>query len=728
MNDFINTYDYDALGRLNWVKQAGNAVADKRVDFTYDAASRYSTITRYADLNATDEVATGTYTFDALNRLTSLVYTDSTPSTIRSFAWTYDAAGNILSHDSDIASEDVTSYDYDETNQLTSADYTTGSDESYTYDDNGNRVLVDGTDSYTTGTNNRLISDGYYRYDYDDNGNLIARYVDADSSQSLNTGDTDITEYTWDHRNRMTDVAHKAVFGGSVDWTAEYVYDMFNRRIGSLYDTDGDTDIDREERYVWDGKNVVLDFVDEDGDGETYSLELTTRYLWGQAVDQLLAQETVDDGGAEDVLYPITDNLGSVRSLVNYLGQITATYSYDSFGNTTVQTGAITDTRYHFTGQEYDVLTAFYYYDGRWYNPATGKFVSEDPISFFGGDANLYRYVSNNPLRYTDPMGWCKEETNVELCADKPQQTPKKDTPEKNDPKKDIPNGGYRTWRSAKGNHTLRGKIIEVQGNGTIVVQTPEGKILTLSKEEQQILCPADQRYIKSVADAGWVVERDSRNKHATARAVVKGATLKQLADGLHLNPEQLDKWLRFNAEDGKAPPDNLSVDTPISVGTEFLVPNTIHVYWAGEWGKVGQKLVKFKDDVEYLRKMGFHVVVNQYGKGNDADELDSKGLLNAIKQSSDAGELYGFYFWGHGHPEGISDKTGGFVLPYADIQAVLQYNLGFVLLNCCYGGYKHGDNISISVWTPTLRDPLHTSSYQTPPGGLAVGGHDLGR
>lgn len=44
VNDFINTYDYNALGRLNWVKQAGNTVADKRVDFTYDAASRYDTI------------------------------------------------------------------------------------------------------------------------------------------------------------------------------------------------------------------------------------------------------------------------------------------------------------------------------------------------------------------------------------------------------------------------------------------------------------------------------------------------------------------------------------------------------------------------------------------------------------------------------------------------------------------------------------------------------------
>ncbi len=408
--DFVNTYAYDPLGRLTMLTQTDNSgytVADKRIDFTYDAAGRYSTIARYADLAATQEVAVATYTFDDINRLKDLVYTNSTPSTIRSFGWTYDAAGNVVSHDSDIAAEDVTDYGYDNTNQLTDADYTTSSDESYTYDSNGNRVLVDGTDSYTTGDDNRLISDGHFRYEYDAEGNLIYRYVDADSSETLNANDTDITAYTWDHRNRLTEVAHKAVFGGAVDWTAEYVYDCFNRRIASLYDLDGDSALDREERYVWEGRNVVFDFIDADGDGETSSLELTTRYLWGQAVDQLFAQETVDDGRAQDVFWPITDNLGSVRSLVDYTGTITATYSYDTFGNVSVQAGTITDTRYHFTGQEYDVVIGDYYYDARWYDPVIGRFISVDPAL---DGTNLYRYVGNAPLTNTDPLGLCKED------------------------------------------------------------------------------------------------------------------------------------------------------------------------------------------------------------------------------------------------------------------------------------------------------------------------------
>jgi len=405
--DAVTDYFHDPLGRVTLVEQhgvqGGNEVAEKRIDLSYDAASRYSTIAYYSDLDggAGDLVMTAAYTYDPLGRLTDLVYTDGTPAAIREFGWAYDAAGRMLSHDSDIASEDVTSYTHDDTNQLTGADYTTGADESYEYDSNGNRVTANGG-SYATDANNRLVSDGYFRYEYDSEGNLIYRYVDEDSSETLNAGDTEVTEYVWDHRNRLTEVVHKDIFGGATDWRAEYVYDCFNHRIASLYDIDGDTDVDLEERYVWQGKNVALDFVDSDGAGETESLELARRYLWGQAVDQLFAQEKFDDGGAEDVLYFVRDNLGSTRSLVDYLGQITATYSYDSFGNVTVQTGYITDTRYLYTCQEYDLTTGFYYYDARWYDPAVGKFISEDPIE---SDVNLYRYVHNVPTIYIDPMG-----------------------------------------------------------------------------------------------------------------------------------------------------------------------------------------------------------------------------------------------------------------------------------------------------------------------------------
>jgi RHS repeat-associated protein len=46
-----------------------------------------------------------------------------------------------------------------------------------------------------------------------------------------------------------------------------------------------------------------------------------------------------------------------------------------------------------------------YQYRSRYYDSATGRFISEDPIGFGGSDANLYRYVFDSPVTFTDPTG-----------------------------------------------------------------------------------------------------------------------------------------------------------------------------------------------------------------------------------------------------------------------------------------------------------------------------------
>ncbi|NLE38963.1 MAG: RHS repeat-associated core domain-containing protein, partial [Pirellulaceae bacterium] len=417
-DDFVTDYYYDYLDRLERIEQygvqGGNAVAEKRVDLTYNLAGQFDAITRYKDLDggSGNLAMTGTCGYDLAGRLTGLAYTDSLSATLRGFGWSYDAANRIIGHDSDIASEDVAAngYGYDATNQLTSADYTDANrdDESFAYDENGNRTEANGQTYGTPVAANRLSTDGYYTYKYDAEGNLEYRFMDEDASGDLTTGDTEVTEYTWDHRNRLTKVAYRPEVGEPVDWAVDYVYDSLNRRIASLYDSDGDATVDREERYVWDGNNIALDFVDPDGatGGEQSApLALATRYLWGQAVDQLLAQEAVDDGGPEDVAWPVTDNLGSVRSLADTTGAVTATFSYDTYGTVTVLEGSLTDTRYLYTCQEYDLATGLYYYNARWYDPATGRFVSEDPIGFNGSPWNLYEYVENSPTNATDPGG-----------------------------------------------------------------------------------------------------------------------------------------------------------------------------------------------------------------------------------------------------------------------------------------------------------------------------------
>ena len=48
--------------------------------------------------------------------------------------------------------------------------------------------------------------------------------------------------------------------------------------------------------------------------------------------------------------------------------------------------------------------TGLYFYRARYYDPTTGRFVSEDPIRFNAG-VNFYSYVHNNPLGFRDPSG-----------------------------------------------------------------------------------------------------------------------------------------------------------------------------------------------------------------------------------------------------------------------------------------------------------------------------------
>ena len=41
----------------------------------------------------------------------------------------------------------------------------------------------------------------------------------------------------------------------------------------------------------------------------------------------------------------------------------------------------------------------------RWYDAGVGRWLSQDPIGFAAGDANLYRYMGNGATAYVDPNG-----------------------------------------------------------------------------------------------------------------------------------------------------------------------------------------------------------------------------------------------------------------------------------------------------------------------------------
>jgi RHS repeat-associated protein len=144
-------------------------------------------------------------------------------------------------------------------------------------------------------------------------------------------------------------------------------------------------------RYTYDGPNILLEY-----DGQN---NIKSSYLHNLAIDDPLA---VEQGGK--VYYYQKDALGSVVALTNESGQIVQSYEYDSFGKLINQTGSIRNP-FTYTGREYDEETALYYYRARYYDPKADRFLTRDPIGFAGGDANLYRYVDNNPLNWTDSFG-----------------------------------------------------------------------------------------------------------------------------------------------------------------------------------------------------------------------------------------------------------------------------------------------------------------------------------
>jgi RHS repeat-associated protein len=113
------------------------------------------------------------------------------------------------------------------------------------------------------------------------------------------------------------------------------------------------------------------------------------------------------------VLWALSDHLGTIRNVVDY-NESSPNFSIanhrtiDSFGRLTAETNSTVDLSFMFTGKLFDEATGLSNHLNRWLDPHLGKWISEDPIGFAGGDANLLRYVGNSPTNFTDPNGFEK--------------------------------------------------------------------------------------------------------------------------------------------------------------------------------------------------------------------------------------------------------------------------------------------------------------------------------
>jgi len=127
--------------------------------------------------------------------------------------------------------------------------------------------------------------------------------------------------------------------------------------------------------------------------------EITRYYIHGAG---LLAMVTPSD----QVSCYHFNGTGSTVAMTDAAQSVINQYRYDPFGNIISQSETIPQP-FTFIGQ-YGVMTepnGFYYMRARYYDPQVGRFISEDPIGFDGGDVNLYAYVGNNPIMGVDPEG-----------------------------------------------------------------------------------------------------------------------------------------------------------------------------------------------------------------------------------------------------------------------------------------------------------------------------------
>ncbi|WOX21439.1 RHS repeat-associated core domain-containing protein [Streptomyces solicathayae] len=213
------------------------------------------------------------------------------------------------------------------------------------------------------GKDNRLSTFNGRTFTYDNEGQL--------------TGDGNNT-YAWNTRGELTGVK-KTTDGTSL---GAFGYDPLGGRASK-------TLAGATTKFLTDGSNPA---VEQNAAGDP------TATVTASGLDEYLLR--TENGKTQTYL---TDALGTVVGLANADGTVATRYTYDPYGQPTAS-GTATSNPYTFTGREEDKGTGLLYYRNRYYQPETGRFISQDPIGHAGGP-NLYQYALSSPTNYTDPSG-----------------------------------------------------------------------------------------------------------------------------------------------------------------------------------------------------------------------------------------------------------------------------------------------------------------------------------
>ena len=386
-------YEYNSYGQLTGVYVRKGTSEYKVKEYSYTHSGNVMQIKDFYNYTSgTGWYIALSYSYDAYGRVTAMVYEDSNGAVIEKHEYAYNRNGQVvketnLNNVSVNPVNETRSYAYDYMGNLLKSEITGSANVTtlYTYDKVGNRLTKkqnNVTTTYTYNGLNQLTGES-------GGGNSLSYVYDANGNQIRITGTADGTSvnkvFAYTPSGNMTSYTN-----GTVTQVNRYNGD--GQRVSK---TEGS---DVTNYFYQDGS--VLYTTDSQGSVKAFNL---------LNVSDILGTLRINGNNVSSYFYT-EDMRGSTVNVIDNSGNTVLSYWYDDFGqvNEYRESGNSLINEVQYTGAIYDELTGLLYLNARFYDPATGRFISQDTYRGERDDAgtwHLYAYCANDPVNYVDPSG-----------------------------------------------------------------------------------------------------------------------------------------------------------------------------------------------------------------------------------------------------------------------------------------------------------------------------------